>query len=117
MILARMYKTQFCTHKLKMKMSLLGIAVEITTQLSGADTYTSLHTPTWLISALLGAAVSVNGSEPRIVHSTQALMHSVYLHVPITCVSLAIIPSGLVFLWRSTIIVLVLLADNSCWLL
>lgn len=43
---------------------------------------------------------------------------TVYMHVTIAYVSVAIIPSGLVFLWCSTIIVLrqhgVLLADNNC---
>lgn len=65
-----------------MNKSLLVIAVEITSKLSVADTYTSLHTPTWLISSLLGAAVSVNSLEPCIVHGTQALVHSQF-----TCMS------------------------------
>lgn len=105
-----------------MKTSLLVIAVEITTKLSVADTYTSLHTPTRLISSLLGAAISVNSSEPRIVRGTQAL--AVDMHATIMCVSVAIIPSGLVFLWCSTILVCaaaacpvdfrILLTDNSC---
>lgn len=105
-----------------MNTSLLVIPVEITTKLSVADTYTSLHTPTRLISSLLGAAISVNSSQPGIVRGTQALV--VYIRATIMCVSVAIIPSGLVFLWCSTILVCaaaawpvdfrILVTDNSC---
>lgn len=105
-----------------MNTSLRVIAVEITTKLSVADTYTSLHTPTWLISSLLSAAISVNSSEPGVVRGTQAL--AVYMRATIICVSVAVIPSGLVFLWCSAIPVCaaaawpvdfrILLTDNSC---
>lgn len=91
-----------------MNTSLLVIAVKVTTKLSAVDTHTSLHTPTWLISSLLCAAISVNSSEPCTVRDCDM-------------VSVAIVLSVLVFLWCSTIIVLrlhvdfrVLLTDNSC---